>query len=286
MLLDISSKSPKQQISLLNLDSRISLQTSKAYLNRRSNAMNKSSRCTHILDKLIEHPISTKIRSQLFASHSYSSDKKRYLNHTLEGNELSNLNKDIIHFTFAPQDHGRISSSPVRLSEEEDIEWDNVILPPKSMNISFGSKTMQCTDSKPTRPISGKRRRRIILIRKLAENEGEKTVVDQENQTDFTHSFQQLIPRPYDKARYFTPNRTQNTDQLKAISRFPSFEHHVKPNQQKHWIGRTLCSDIERLGLDRFRKMWQDKLNETHILKPVKKLNSKRLVINGNGINN
>lgn len=280
MMLSINS-TPKQQ---LNLDSRTSLQTSKAYLNRRNNVMNKSNRITHILDKLIEYPISTRIKSKLSESQSYSFDKKRYLNHALLGNETPNLDKDIIHFTFSPQERERNSSSNVRLSDEEDIEWDNFILNPKTMDNSFEGKNTPSGDSKPTRSISVPKRRRIILIRRLIENEEEKTVADQEIQTDFPHSYKHLLPRSYDKVRYFTPKKIQNTDKLKAISRFPSFEHHVNLNQQKHWKGRALFADKEKLGSDGFRKMWQDKLNQTKVIKPVRKVNSKRLVINGNSI--
>jgi hypothetical protein len=279
MLLGLKLTSPKDRSSDLSADSRISLHTSKANLNKRSKVSSKTHRYTDILNKLIEHPISNRLKNQL--SSSYSSDRKQFLSNSFETHESPHIKGDILHFTFKANDRNRLSTTPVRLSEEEDIEWDNVVLPPRAMNISFGGKHTIGADLKPAQPLSRKRRR-IVLVRKFTEDEARKNVNDQENQTDFTHSFEHLLQRPHDKIRYFTPNRVQ-TSKNKAVCRFPSFENHVKPFQQKHWTGRTLFSEIERLGLDGFKKMWHDKLNEPRSQKIARRVKSKPLVVNGSG---
>lgn len=279
MLLSLKLTSPKDRSSDFCADSRISLHTSKANLNKRINTSSKTYRYTDILNKLIEHPISNRLKNPL--SSSYSSDRQQFLTHSIETHESPHIKGDILHFTFRTNDRNRLSTTPVRLSEEEDIEWDNVILPPKAMNISFGVRHATGADLKPAQPLS-RNRRRIVLVRKFTEDEARKNVNDQENQTDFTHSFEHLLPRAFDKNRYFTPNRVQ-TSENKAICRLPSFENHVKPFQQKHWTGRTLFSEIERLGLDGFKKMWHDKLNEPRTQKIAKRVKSKPLVVNGSG---
>lgn len=279
MLLGLKLTSPKDSSPKFGADSRISLHTSKASLNKRSNVSSITYRYTDILNKLIEHPISNRRKNQL--SSSYSSDRNQLLSNSFETHESLPIKDDIIHFTFKANDRNRLSTTPVRLSEEEDIEWDNVILPPRAMNISFGGKKAIGADIKPAQPLSRKRRR-IVLIRKFTEDEARTNVNDQENQTDFTHSFDHLLQRPNDKSRYYTPKRVQ-TSENKAICRFPSFENHVKPFQQKHWTGRTLFSEIERLGLDGFKKMWHDKLNEPRSQKIARRVKSKPLVVNGSG---